>query len=276
MSKTKPSKNQKHNLPHNSALTTQSAWTSLRKLTNARIALGLAGESLPTKALLNFQLDHARARDAVHSALDFNQLSTEVKQIAGVKFTPVCLESRASSRDQYLRNPGLGRRLSERSASLWQTTVSSSVVSSTKSKRAEILIALGDGLSASAIQKNGVKLLTALIQQLDKSQKGQINSQIPLLLNARVALGDELAEIADAKIILLLIGERPGLSSAENISIYLTYNARVGTTDESRNCISNIGGPGGLNFDQAAQKAAYLVARALKEKRSGVDLKDES
>ncbi len=238
----------------------KNSWSGLREFTNARIALGHAGESLPTEALLSFQLDHARARDAVHSALDFTRLASEVSALG---FFPLALKSRAESRDQYLRNPSLGRRLAPESEKKWKT--------GKRAQAGEILMVLGDGLSALAMQTNGIKLFAAIAGQIGKS----LAKEVPLISNARVAIGDELAALANAKLVLLLIGERPGLSTAENISVYLTFQPKVGTTDEARNCISNIGGPGGLSIELGAVKAVYLARKALQEGRSGLLLKDE-
>ncbi|MGZ3721692.1 MAG: ethanolamine ammonia-lyase subunit EutC [Bdellovibrionales bacterium] len=239
---------------------TASPWRDLRKLTNARIALGHSGESLPTEALLAFQLDHARARDAVKSALDFPALIGEIEKL---KLRPVQLQSHAKARDEYLRNPGKGRRLSIDSVQKWSTLA--------RMKNETVLVALGDGLSARAIQLNGCKLLAAIAAELGNV----MIKDIPLINHARVAIGDELSSIANAEVVMMLIGERPGLSASENISIYITYRASIGTTDEARNCISNIGGPGGLSIADAAAKAVYMARRAIHEQRSGIHLKDD-
>lgn len=242
-------------------LVTKSPLAKLQGHTSARIALGNAGGSLPTEAHLRFQLDHARARDAVHSSLDLPKLAADITALG---LEPVFLTSGAGTRDEYLRNPNLGRRLSSESSRAWKGKAKSGA-------KYEILVAIGDGLSPRAIEKNGVDLLKAIAELLGI----KIAKQVPIIQRARVAIGDEVASIADAKVLLLLIGERPGLSSSENISVYLTYEPKVGTNDAARNCISNIGGTGGLTIEEGAKKAVYLANRALKEKISGIALKDE-
>jgi ethanolamine ammonia-lyase small subunit len=208
--------------------------------------------------MLEFQRDHARARDAVKSPLDFDWLAQEVNE---KHFQAVKLQSRAGSHAEYLSNPQLGRTLSPVSALTWKKYSSAN----------PILVAIGDGLSSLAIQTHGANLLSGLKKELGT----YLRREVPLVQFARVGISDELGELANAEVVLLLIGERPGLSTAENVSIYLTYGPRKGLSDDARNCISNIGGPGGLGIEEAAAKAAHLALKAREQKISGVGLKDD-
>ena len=232
---------------------------SLKKFTPARIAIGRTGTSIPLKQLLAFNLAHAHARDAVYSELDLDGLTEHLKQFD----LPVLqLHSQAAYREQYLQRPDLGRLLDEGSQEQFKDH-----------PVADVVIVIADGLSATAVNHNAVNLLKALIPQLQSV--GLKLAPVCLVKQARVAIADDIGSAIKAKFSLILIGERPGLSSADSMGAYLTYNPKPGLTDESRNCISNIR-PHGLSSKAAAKKIFYLVQEAFKRKLSGVGLKDNA
>lgn len=245
------------------------SWQSLRQFTAARIALGRTGASLPTQPHLAFQLAHARARDAVHLALDVPQLLRDLEN-AGVASAQDCLvlDSAASDRQHYLQRPDLGRRLNEAS----RARLKAPPLPPTE-RCHDIAFVVADGLSALAIAQNVVPFLTALRHRIMAEPWSQ--APISIVRQGRVAVGDEVAELLGARLVLLLIGERPGLSSPDSMGIYLTWMPRVGLTDANRNCVSNIR-PAGLSCDEAAFKVHYLVSEMQKRQLSGVLLKDES
>ena len=234
-------------------------WNALRQFTNARIALGRAGNSLPTAPLLAFNLSHAQARDAVHHPLDTDVLH---EQLRAQSFTTLDVHSAAPDREHYLRRPDLGRRLSDESrAALGQLKVESP----------EVVFVIADGLSAFAASKQSIPLLQAVCAKLTDWKIGPV----VVARQARVALGDEIGELLDAKLVVMLIGERPGLSSPDSLGIYLTYAPKVGCSDAQRNCISNVR-PEGLNYELAAHKLHYLLTHARRLGLTGVGLKDDS
>ncbi|MFM0069588.1 ethanolamine ammonia-lyase subunit EutC [Paraburkholderia sediminicola] len=234
-------------------------WNALRQFTNARIALGRAGNSLPTAPLLAFNLSHAQARDAVHHPLDTDVLH---EQLRAQSFTTLDVHSAAPDREHYLRRPDLGRRLSDESReTLKQLPVDSP----------EVVFVIADGLSAFAASKQSIPLLQAVCTKLTDWKIGPV----VVARQARVALGDEIGELLNAKLIVMLIGERPGLSSPDSLGIYLTYAPKVGCSDAQRNCISNVR-PEGLNYESAAHKLHYLLTHARRLSLTGVGLKDDS
>ncbi|MGF6816013.1 ethanolamine ammonia-lyase small subunit [Paraburkholderia atlantica] len=234
-------------------------WNALRRFTQARIALGRAGNSLPTAPLLAFNLAHAQARDAVHHPLDAGALHAQLQEQG---FDTLDVHTAAPDREHYLRRPDLGRRLSDESrATLAQLPTQSS----------DVLFVIGDGLSAFAASKQAVPLLQAIHPKLADWTIGPV----VIARQARVALGDEIGELLDAKIVVMLIGERPGLSSPDSLGIYITYAPKVGCSDAQRNCISNVR-PEGLGYPQAAHKLHYLLTQAKKLRLTGVGLKDDS
>ncbi|MFM0042575.1 ethanolamine ammonia-lyase subunit EutC [Paraburkholderia sediminicola] len=234
-------------------------WNALRQFTNARIALGRAGNSLPTAPLLAFNLSHAQARDAVHHPLDTDVLH---EQLRAQSFSTLDVHSAAPDREHYLRRPDLGRRLSDESrAALGQL----------KNDSPEVVFVIADGLSAFAASKQSIPLLQAVIPRLAEWKIGPV----VVARQARVALGDEIGELLNAKLVVMLIGERPGLSSPDSLGIYLTYAPKVGCSDAQRNCISNVR-PEGLNYESAAHKLHYLLTHAKRLGLTGVGLKDDS
>ncbi len=235
----------------------QDFWAELRAGTAARIGLGRAGNSLRTRDVLELAAAHAAARDAVHEPLDVAALAAGV---AGVGIgEPLVVASRAGIRADYLRRPDLGRLPAEPMAlpdGHW-----------------DVGFVLADGLSPRALARHGAALLAALVAAL-----GPRHRLAPPVIatQARVGLGDHIGARAGFDTVLVIIGERPGLSVADSLGIYLTHRPRVGLSDADRNCISNIHPPDGLGYAEAARIAAGLVTGARELGRSGVDLKDTS
>jgi ethanolamine ammonia-lyase small subunit len=234
-------------------------WTHLRTLTPARIALGRAGPALPTREVLAFGLAHARARDAVHEALDAEALAADLRS-AG--YAPLRVHSAAPDRATYLARPDLGRRLDEESVR--------GLIK--RKENAEIVVAIADGLSAVAVQRNCLPLLAALRSLAPERWSGV---PVVLALQGRVALGDDIGERLAARLVVVMIGERPGLSSPDSLGLYLTHSPRVGRTDAERNCISNVR-PEGLGYAAAATKLDWLVTASLRRGLSGTGLKEDS
>lgn len=237
--------------------------TALRRWTPARIALGRTGISLPTQEVLTFSAAHAQARDAVHAALDIEALCDTLRRHAWPDVIPV--QSRARDRHEYLLRPDLGRRLDEAS----QERLRQSRPQRTAS---DLVFVIGDGLSALGIQRHAVPLLDAIRAAL---VPGLALGPVVVARQARVALGDEIGEMLGARMVAVLIGERPGLSSPDSVGIYLTLGPRVGCVDAQRNCISNIR-PQGQDLPTAARRLAWLVREALRLGKTGVELKDHS
>jgi ethanolamine ammonia-lyase small subunit len=235
--------------------------TDLRDLTPARVGLGRAGVSLPTQALLDFTLDHARARDAVHAAFDAPAIVLGLHDL-GLEACEVF--SRAHNRTDYLRRPDLGRTLDPASQHL---------LASHGGAAYPLAIVIGDGLSPTAVNAHAVALIRSLVPRLliDGIEIGRA----VVASGARVALGDEIGAILGARMIVMLIGERPGLSAPDSLGAYLTFAPKVGRTDAERNCVSNIHGAG-LGYDEAAFRIAWLVREGLARELTGVALKDES
>ncbi|KPL90427.1 ethanolamine ammonia-lyase subunit EutC [Herpetosiphon geysericola] len=235
-------------------------WQRLRQFTNARIGLGRVGDGLPTKAHLAFQQDHALARDAVHAHVDFAALASTVQ----AEFPHILrLKSAAVDRASYLKRPDLGRMLDADSRQQLATL---------QSAPATIALVVADGLSAVAIERHAAPLLRLIKQQL--SELGWSLAPLSLVEQGRVAIGDEIGELLGAELVVILIGERPGLSVADSLGIYLTYAPQRGRTDAERNCISNIH-PQGLSYAAASELLVYLLGQARQRRLTGVGLKDE-
>jgi ethanolamine ammonia-lyase small subunit len=238
-------------------------WDKLRQYTPARIALGRAGTSLPTKPHLDFQLAHARARNAVHHELDTATLEAALK----TRGLETCLmHSAAANRPMYLQRPDMGRRLDDESRAALTDMARSGT-------GYDVAFVIGDGLSSFAIEENAAPFLDVILPPLVK--EGWHIAPLVIVREARVAVGDEIGQLLGAKMVVVLIGERPGLSSPDSMGIYMTLNPRVGLTDEARNCISNVRREG-LTYDGAAHKLFYLMTEARKRGLSGVHLKDEA
>ena len=243
------------NKPPENLAKAPSSLAALRRFTPARIALQRAGTGQTTAASLAFQLDHARARDAVHAALDFTALAASL-EAAG--WDTLKVRSLVADRADYLRRPDLGRRLDAASHAALQPAAVA----------ADIVLIVADGLSATAITEN----LSPLLAELGPQLRARFTLQpIVLAEQARVAIGDEIGEALGARLSILLIGERPGLSAADSLGAYITYAPRPGTLDSNRNCISNIR-PAGLSYREAARQLASLASLALSHQLTGVRL----
>jgi len=242
----------------------KNAWQTLRAFTNARIALGRAGNSLPTAPLLAFNLSHAQARDAVHHPLDVDALH---EQLHAHGFKTLDVHSAAPDRAHYLRRPDMGRRLSDESRDALSDALGNALVD----EPPEVVFVIADGLSAFAASKQSVPFLQTIMQRLADWRVGPV----VVARQSRVALGDEIGELLKAKLVVMLIGERPGLSSPDSLGIYLTYAPKVGCSDAQRNCISNVR-PEGLDYEAAAHKLHYLLTHARRLGLTGVGLKDDS
>ena len=236
-------------------------WTILRRFTDARIGLGRAGSALPIREVLKFAMAHAQARDAVTTPIDWSSIEAE---LTFLELAIVRIESAAGDRDTYLRRPDLGRRLSARARQHLAGIAGPSP---------DLLILVGDGLSSKGVAANSAGMIEALMPLV--RQSGWSVAPVLLADQARVALGDEAGEFIGARAVLVLIGERPGLSSPDSLGAYLTWAPRVGRKDNERNCISNIR-RGGLSVEEAAFKAHWLLREAFRRQITGVQLKDES
>lgn len=236
-------------------------WLDLRRHTPARIALGRSGNSLPTAEWLRLGAAHAQARDAVHLPFDSDAVSAELA-LQGI--APLVVESAAGDRATHLRRPDLGRRLSPRSAAL---------LADRGAGQGGVAVVVGDGLSARAVHAHAAALLGALQPLL--AAQGQPVGAVVLAHQARVALGDEVGALLHEPAVLVLIGERPGLSSPDSLGAYLTWAPRAGRSDAERNCVSNIR-PEGLAVAAAADRIAWLLGAARRLGCTGVGLKDES
>ncbi|SAK65268.1 ethanolamine ammonia-lyase small subunit [Caballeronia hypogeia] len=239
-------------------MTNADAWDTLRRFTNARIALGRTGSSLPTAPLLAFELAHAQARDAVHQPLDTAALRDEIRALS---FDTLEVKSAAPDRDVYLRRPDLGRVLDDDSAERL----------STHAAGCELVFVAADGLSAFAAQRHVAPLLGSLREKLEGWNVGPV----VIATQARVALGDRIGELLRAKLVVVMIGERPGLSSPDSLGLYVTYAPRGGRSDAERNCISNVR-PEGLDYGAAAFKLMWILNEARRLELTGVGLKDHS
>jgi ethanolamine ammonia-lyase small subunit len=236
----------------------------LRRLTPARIALGRTGTSMPTSAQLDFQYAHAQARDAVHLPFDSAGLSS---QLAERGRASLLLNSAATDRNSYLQRPDLGRKLSDESA---QTLRDYALANP---GGVDLAIVVADGLSALAVHRHTLPFLARMEDQIVND--GWSVSPVILVEQGRVAVADEIGELLGAKMVVILIGERPGLSSPDSLGLYFTYNPKVGLTDAYRNCISNVRLEG-LSYGMAAHRLLYLMREACRRQLSGVNLKDEA
>jgi len=249
----------------------QNPWAFLREHTDARIGLGRTGVSIPTNHLLDFQLAHAQAQDAVHLPLDTQHLVEQLNknEIFQDLSSPILLHSKATDRVIYLQRPDLGRRLDSDSCKLLSKNINQTSVPY------DLSIVIVDGLSSLAIKENAVNYIQILSHSLAKDKNQWKLAPITIVHQGRVAVGDEVGEILKAKMTLVLIGERPGLSSPDSLGLYLTYNPKVGLTDANRNCISNVR-LDGLSYEEAVKKTMYLLKEARRLELSGVNLKDRT
>ena len=247
-------------------------WSDLRRFTDARIGLGRAGISLPTSEMLAFQLSHAQARDAVSFPLDINEMTEQLGSISELKEVPLHLHSQAADRVTYLQRPDLGRKLNENGRQTLFNFMNNK--KQTTQTKYDLAIVVVDGLSSLAVQKNAYPFITELLTHLTTDSQFKI-APITLVEQGRVAIGDDIGELLNAQVVMVLIGERPGLSSPDSLGLYLTWEPKTGLNDACRNCISNIR-PAGLPYAEAARRAIYLLREAKKLKLTGVNLKDRT
>ncbi len=229
----------------------------LRAMTPARVAMGRTGVSQLTRDQLNFQLAHAQARDAVHAQLDAASLCRQLEKVSG---HPVeLLHSAVAERTTYLQRPDLGRRLDDTSRQKLQRGAF------------DVAIVIVDGLSALAVERNAAAVITVILPHISDLKLAPLT----IVEQGRVAVGDEVGELLGAQLVVLLIGERPGLSSPDSLGVYITWEPRIGRTDAERNCISNIRSEG-LSAEKAAAQIEYYIRSARKLKLTGVGLKESS
>jgi ethanolamine ammonia-lyase small subunit len=259
-------------------LVTPTPWDALRQFTAARIALGRAGVSQPTAAHLAFQLAHAQARDAVHLPL---AVPGVVASVQGLGCQTLTLHSQATDRATYLQRPDLGRRLDRASLetlALWRsaTDATASQQGNLSTTQFDLALVVVDGLSALAIHQNAAPLLSELLPCLlaDGVQAWSV-APVSVVEQGRVAIGDEVGDFLNARCVVVLIGERPGLSSPDSMGIYLTWAPKVGRLDAERNCISNVR-TAGLSVQMAAKNLHQLLVRSRARQLSGVGLKDDA
>ena len=246
------------------ATDTLNPWLELRRLTPVRIALGRTGTSMPTQAQLDFQFAHAQARDAVHLPFDHAGLSSQFTELGR---DSLLVHSAASDRHSYLQRPDLGRKLNDASAQQLRDYAQANTGGF------DVVVVVADGLSALAVHRHTVPFLTRMQEHF--STEGWRLSPVVLVEQGRVAVADEIGELLGAKMVVMLIGERPGLSSPDSLGLYFTYGPKVGLTDAYRNCISNVRLEG-LSYGMAAHRLAYLMREACRRQLSGVNLKDEA
>lgn len=229
----------------------------LRRLTPSRIRLDATGSAAPLSSVLDFQLSHARARDAIHLPADWEKIIADLNAIDGIE--TLALKSQAEDRLVYIRRPDLGRQLDPES------------LAAVPPVAPDLAVVIADGLSASAVTTHAARMVGRLKDALPELTFGPI----ALVREGRVAVGDEVAQAMQAPLCLVLVGERPGLSVSDSLGAYLTWNPRPGTPDSSRNCVSNIHGNGGLSYDDATDLLAYLIRGARAMQATGVALKDD-
>jgi ethanolamine ammonia-lyase small subunit len=235
-------------------------WSALRRLTAARIGLKRSGAALATAPLLEFRLAHARARDAVHEPFDAARLATE---LAGLGVAVITVTSAAADRQTYLMRPDLGRRLA----------ASDDGALATHHGDYDLVFVIADGLSVRAVALHAWPVLAVAIGALNA--EGWKIAPLVVALQGRVAIGDAIANVLGAACVVLLIGERPGLSAPDSMGAYLTWRPHAGTSDAERNCISNIR-PEGTGYEAAGVKIVHLLRTMRTRQLSGVQLKDDS
>jgi len=229
-------------------------WNRFAGVTRARIGLGRSGDAVPTQHSLDFHYAHACVRDAVLTEVDFSSLAAELQPLPAL-----LVHSAAPDRSVYLRRPDLGRRLGQDQAAALPPGPYDAV------------FVIGDGLSASAVQRHAAPMVQAARERLSGWNLGPI----VLAGQARVALGDEIGGSMRADMVVMLIGERPGLTVPNSLGAYLTFAPRIGRRDAERNCISNIHADG-LSYAAAAEKLAWLMEQARARRLTGVGLKEDA
>jgi len=252
-------------------------WHELRRFTEARIAQGRAGHGVRTATHLEFQLAHAQARDAVHTPWDVEAFAKATRKLGLEALT---LATPVTDRVEYLKRPDLGRTLDAESRQQL-LNVANSVT--------DVALIFSNGLSSTAMDAHGLALLQSLVAAFRAEPESiQIAGRsatvarpaftlgpVCMVPNARVALSDEIGALLNARLAVIVIGERPGLTAADSLGIYMTYNPNPANTDAERNCISNVRPPAGLSYREAAAKLVYLARQAMQLGFSGTDLKDD-
>ena len=242
--------------------TQRDPWNTLRRFTTARIGLGRAGGSIPTRELLDFQLAHARARDAVHCELDIEAFRA---QLNARQFDSLALVSAAGDRHTFIQRPDLGRILDEKSKTLLETRP--------HVQAWDAVFVIADGLSALAVERHALPLIDMM--QAHLGREGWRVAPCCLVSQGRVAIGDEIGALLPAQMSVMLIGERPGLTSPDSLGAYLTWNPLPGRSNAERNCVSNIR-PEGLSYAAAAFKLLHLMRQSRSRKLSGLALKEDA
>jgi|SRR5580658_1537266 ethanolamine ammonia-lyase small subunit len=237
----------------------------LRSFTPARVALGRTGVSLPTRARLDFDRCHALARDAVHTRLETAALAKTLRELTGLDV--LCLHSAAPDRATYLQRPDLGRKLDEPSS----RAISESLAESVVDGEFDLALIVADGLSALAIERHAAPMLQAFLPMI----AGWRLAPLSVVEQGRVAIGDQIGAALGAQIAVILIGERPGLSSPDSLGVYITWDPRPGRLDAERNCISNIR-TGGSSYEQAARQLSAILSEARRLRLTGIALKPQA
>jgi ethanolamine ammonia-lyase small subunit len=232
-------------------------WAPLRAATSARVGLPRTGSSLATSALMAFQFAHARARDAVREAMSVDRIAGALRQR---DIRPLLLHSAAPDRQTYLARPDLGRRLDE----------ASRIRSAAVEHGWDIAFVIADGLSALAVERHAARVLDLLLPRLHDWRVGPVS----LVEQGRVAIGDEIGQLLRASLVVVLIGERPGLTAHDSLGAYVTFAPEIGRTDAERNCLSNIR-PEGMPYSEASDRILYLCVEARRRGQTGVMLKDD-
>jgi len=238
----------------------------LRRYTSARVGLGQAGSAVPTREQLNFQLDHALARDAVHARMDVADLlqGLRLRKLACIALrSAVAGEFVQDERQIYLRRPDLGRSLHADSAEALRQL--------SQDKKPDVVFVIADGLTSLAAERHALHLLDAIISVLNQEQWSA--GPVCVVSQGRVAIGDEIGHLLTTKLVVMMIGERPGLSAPDSLGVYLTWAPRKGRTDAERNCISNIRADG-LSYADAAQRIVFYMNGARQLQCTGVALKE--
>jgi ethanolamine ammonia-lyase small subunit len=238
------------------------SWLPLSRFTQARIALGRAGHAVPTQAHLAFQLAHAQARDAVRIPW---LIEAFADQVLDLEEDVLILDTPVTSRDEYLRRPDLGRVLSEGARTRLKNL---------ETFEADVALIVTNGLSSTAVERHGLPLLRAIRKAYQATSLRL--APVALVANGRVALADDIGSLLTARVAVIIVGERPGLSAADSLGVYLTFAPRPGNTDAMRNCISNVRPPEGQGYEEAAAQLLYLTMEALRRGLSGVALKADT
>jgi ethanolamine ammonia-lyase small subunit len=233
----------------------------LRSFTPARVALGRTGVSLPTRARLDFDRCHALARDAVHTRLETAALAKTLRELTGLDV--LCLHSAAPDRATYLQRPDLGRKLDEPS--------SLAITESVAEGEFDLALIVADGLSALAVERHAAPMLQAFLPMI----AGCRLAPLSVVEQGRVAIGDQIGAALGAQISVVLIGERPGLSSPDSLGVYITWDPRPGRVDAERNCISNIRTEGS-SYEQAARQLSAILSEARRLCLTGIALKPQA